>query len=303
MQEKSSKNTKLPPKVSVIIPCYKAAKYIEQTVVSVLDQTTNDFEVIVVVDGSPENETEILERLKAKDDRIKILVQENEGVSRARNNGFSVCKGEYISFLDSDDIWLPNRLEKLMVKMNQGNFGLVQSDIEVIDETGEKKGEIKHGKEGSVLDDLLLWNGDVINAPSSTLIKRMVLEDVGLFDEDLSTAADQELWFRIASKYNVGLVAEPLSFYRKHDSNMSSNISLLERDHLKAYQKAEKLNLFKSSAFRNQCFSNMTMIIAACWMGDGNNWLRGLRLLMKALLIYPKNFTKLLMKIKKKIIQ
>ncbi|MEP4093187.1 glycosyltransferase [Reichenbachiella sp.] len=301
MPDESSKSFKNEKLVSVVIPCYKAEKYIETTVVSVLEQTYQNLEVIVVIDGSPENEIEVLEGLSKRDLRLKVIEQKNLGVSQARNNGYKVTKGDYISFLDSDDVWLPSRLEKLINKFENGNFGLVQSDVEVIDQNGRRTGEIKHGKEGNVLEDLLLWNGDVINAPSSVLVKREALEEVGLFDHELSTAADQELWFRIASKYEVGLVSEPLSYYRKHEENMSSNISLLEKDHLIAYKKAEKNGLFKSNSFKNQCFSNMTMIIAACWIGDGKDFAKGLKLLIKSILLYPPNSFKLMSIMKERL--
>src|SRR5215467_10383964 len=100
------------PSVSVIVPAYKAGKYIEATIRSVLAQSWRDFELIVVDDGSPDDQEEIVKRLATEDNRIRYVKQQNAGVSAARNNGYELSKGKYLAFLDADDTWLNDNLSR-----------------------------------------------------------------------------------------------------------------------------------------------------------------------------------------------
>lgn len=286
------------PLVSVIIPAYKAGQYLEETVQSVLNQTHRNLELIIVDDGSPDNQAEAVAPLVASDDRIQYIKQKNGGVSSARNHGFRLCKGEYIAFLDADDIWLPNNLAIKIAKFeSDAEYGLVHSDKAIMDGQSKLTGEIKHGKEGHILEDLLLWNGTCIPTPSSILVKREVVEKVGGFDLELSNAADQEFFFRVSNHYKVGRVSEVTWWYRVHDSNMHSNIPVMEKDALLAYQRAEENKLFKSKQFRNLCFSNMYMIVGASWWGDAGNKWKGFKYLLKAIWTYPPSIKKVFRKI------
>ena len=280
----------MPPNsfVSVIIPAYKAGQYIEETVRAVLAQTHRHFELIIVDDGSPDDQATVIEALAAEDERIQYIKQENGGVSSARNHGYRLSKGDFLAFLDADDTWLPSNLEKKLAKFaSDSEFGLVHSDMAIMDGNSKLTGVIKSGKEGYILDDLLSWNGTCIPTPSSILVKREVLEKVGAFDLQLSNAADQEFFFRVAKDYKIGRVPEVTWWYRVHDNNMHSNIPVMERDALLAYQRAEEHQLFKSKKFRNLCFSNMYMIMGASWWGDGQSKINGLKYLLKAIWTYP----------------
>lgn len=271
------------PLVSIIIPAYKAADYIEETINSVLQQTYQNLELIVVDDGSPDHQDDLIWPYVEADKRVQYVQQQNSGVSVARNNGFSQCKGDFIAFLDADDVWLPNNLEKKLALFAQDpELGLVHSDLAVIDADSKLTGETKSGKEGYILDDLLAWNGTCIPTPSSILVKREVVEKVGGFDRQLSNAADQEFFFRVANAYKIGRVPEVTWHYRVHDNNMHSNIAVMEKDSLLAYQRAEENKLFKTKAFRNQCFANMYWIVGASWWGDGHSKAKGMRYLLKA---------------------
>ena len=280
----------MPPNsfVSVIIPAYKAGQYIEETVRAVLAQTHRHFELIIVDDGSPDDQATVIEALAAEDERIQFIKQENGGVSSARNHGYRLSKGDFLAFLDADDTWLPSNLEKKLAKFaSDSEFGLVHSDMAIMDGNSKLTGVIKSGKEGYILDDLLSWNGTCIPTPSSILVKREVLEKVGAFDLQLSNAADQEFFFRVAKDYKIGRVPEVTWWYRVHDNNMHSNIPVMERDALLAYQRAEEHQLFKSKKFRNLCFSNMYMIMGASWWGDGQSKINGLKYLLKAIWTHP----------------
>ena len=195
--------------ITVIIPAFKAGNYIKETIQGVLDQTHTNFELIIVDDGSPDDQAEVIIPLAKEDDRIQYIKQKNAGVSSARNHGYRLSKGDYLAFLDADDIWLPNNLEKKLAKFaNDSAVGLVHSDMAIMDGNSKLTGEIKSGKEGAILDDLLAWNGTCIPTPSSILVKREVLEKVGGFDLELSNAADQEFFFRVAQNYKIGRVPE-----------------------------------------------------------------------------------------------
>ncbi|MCH2043273.1 MAG: glycosyltransferase [Saprospiraceae bacterium] len=286
--------------VSIIIPAYKAARYIEETIRSVFTQTHQHLEIIVVDDGSPDNQEEVIQKLIQEDSRLQYVKQTNAGVASARNHGFKLSKGTYLAFLDADDVWLPENLEKKLAKFTSDTaLGLVHSDMAIMDEHSVRTGETKQGKEGYLLEDLLAWNGTCVPTPSSILVKREVIEKVGGFDLELSNAADQEFFFRVANKYKIGRVPEVTWQYRVHSNNMHSNIALMEKDELIAYKRADENKLFKSPKFRRQCYSNMYMIVGASWWGDGNNKWKGFKYLCKAMWIYPPSIKKIIKKFTK----
>jgi glycosyltransferase involved in cell wall biosynthesis len=284
--------------VSVIIPAYKAGQYIKETIQGVLDQTHTNFELIIIDDGSPDNQADVIAPIAASDPRIQYIKQKNGGVSSARNHGYRLSKGSFLAFLDADDIWLPNNLELKLAKFSSDTaLGLIHSDMAIMDGNSKLTGETKSGKEGHILDDLLSWNGTCVPTPSSILVKREVVEKVGNFDLKLSNAADQEFFFRVAKAYKIGRVPAITWWYRVHDNQMHSNIPVMEKDALLAYQRAEEHGLFKSKSFRNECFANMYLIMGASWWGDGQNKLKGLQYIFKAILIYPSTIGKLFKKV------
>ena len=259
------------PIVSIIIPAYNAEKFIGETIESVSHQSLSEWEMWIIDDGSTDQTVDIVS-LYIHDPRIHLISKKNEGVSIARNIGFQHAKGTYVAFLDADDSWLETRLEK-MVALFRTNpaLGLVHSHMQVIDEHSYPQETIYKGKEGYILDSLLLWEECNIPAPSSILVKREVVDRVGGFSTKLSTAADQEFFFRVAALYEIGMVPEVLGLYRIHGQNMHSNILRMEKDHLRAYQLAEDNKLFKSKAFKDKCYANLYMILGGSWWVNGRN--------------------------------
>jgi glycosyltransferase involved in cell wall biosynthesis len=286
------------PLVSVIIPVYNGANYIAETIDSVLHQPVRDLEIIVVDDGSTDHLKEVLEQFIAKN-QIVYISQVNQGVSIARNHGYRKSRGQYIAFLDADDVWLNDNLETKLNKFESGEFGLVHSDAFVINEHSSKLQQMLCGKEGNLLEDMLAWNGTQVPGPSSILIKREVIEEIGLFDEQLSTSADQDFFIRVAARYKIGRVDKPTWMYRIHGNNMHKNIARMEHDVLRVFDKANKANLFCTSSFKRKCFSQMYLILAASWAGDGKNFKRGFYFLIKAVATNPgviMNVTKRIIK-------
>lgn len=282
--------------ISIIIPAYNAEKFIRETVNSVLAQTFTDFEIIVSDDGSTDSTATIISGFD--DPRIKYLHSPNAGVSTARNKGAALATGDYLAFIDADDLFYPENLnKKIQFLKSHPEFDLVFADCDIIDENGNKTGEQLTGNDEDVLTNLLLWNNTVIPGPSSILVSHKAYGQTGGFDAKFSTAADQDFFFRIAAEFRCGRIPEPLTAYRKHGSNMHMNIALMERDHIGVYRKAAENNLFPDSRFRIKCFANLYMILAGSWWVNGNNKLRGLYFMMRSVSLQPSMIFRLIKKI------
>ena len=283
------------PLISILIPAYNAEKYISETITSVLNQTYSKFELIVVDDGSTDNTAKITENFCDNDTRVKLVKQNNAGVSVARNTAFSISKGEYISYLDADDIWEPFNLELWLKKFSEDlELGIVHSDCGSIDENSNKLDYFYNGKEGYIIDELLL-GGQLINGTSGSLIKREIIEHEGGYDSELSTCADQEFFFRIAKKNKVGRVSVVTWYYRFHSNNMHSNLELNERDTILAHKKAKKNKLYKSEIFRMQCYSNMYYMLAGLFLSSPKK-IKFVKYLLLSILYYPPVLKKIILK-------
>lgn len=236
------------PKVSVVIPSYNRADFVAETIRSVLDQTYQDFEIIVVDDGSTDNTKEIVDSFK--DPRIKYIYQENRGASGARNTGINASIGEYIAFLDSDDIYLPNKLE-MDIRMvdSDHNIGIVCSDAYIFDsETGEiyrrywqknpYLGPFDPQTASKNALKLLLSRGCFIKG-STPLVRRAVFKAVGLFDESIRHSQDWEMWIRILahSRYTVGIINLPLVKCRRHSASLTTNAKARIEGHIQVFKK------------------------------------------------------------------
>lgn len=272
------------PLVSVVIPNYNYAQYISETIESVLGQTYANLEVIVVDDESTDGSLDVLIKFA---DRITIIEQKNQGVSRARNNGAAKAGGEFLAFLDADDIWLPEKIERQMQRFNdEPELGMVHCSMTYIDPGGNVCGENRDGMEGFVADELLKFErGVVVGVGSTSLMPRTVFEELGGFDHRLSTAADWDLSYRLASKYKIGFVAAPLVLYRVHSSNMHGNIQVMEHDMLLGFEKA-----FAGETARQKraCYANLYKTLAGSYFRSGK-YLSFARTAVQSLFNNPRN--------------
>ena len=219
------------PKVSVIIPTYNRGNFIVSTIESVLSQSYRDFEVIVVDDGSTDDTRAQLEKFNHQ---IKYLYQQNQGVSATRNTGIRLAQGEYIAFLDSDDLWLADKLMiQTQILDNDPGIGLTYSRVVIQDENGIVRGMKPQKPSGSNFQELLEQGGDY---PTSTvMVKKICFNQAGLFDEQFSILEDFDMWLRISRNYRTFAFTEkPLAIYRRHSEN-----SIL--DELKVYEFQVKL--------------------------------------------------------------
>jgi glycosyltransferase involved in cell wall biosynthesis len=215
------------PIVSVIIPTYNRAHLIVRAIRSVLNQTYQDFEIIVIDDGSTDNTEEIIRGFKDKKVKYIKKYKENKGSSIARNIGIKVARGKYIAFLDSDDEWLPEKLDK-QIKVLQSEspeVGVVYSNLCYMDENGKSMNKLRNPKkEGYIYEDL--FGKNYVGTDSTLLIRKECFHRVGLFDDLLNTQQDWDMWIRIAKYYRFALIKVPLVKYRLHSNQISRNLEL-----------------------------------------------------------------------------
>jgi glycosyltransferase involved in cell wall biosynthesis len=210
------------PKVSVIIPTYNAMSYLPSAIESVLRQTFSNFELIIVDDGSTDRTVEWASGLT--DARVKVILQDNYGSARARNQGIAIADGEYIALLDADDVWESSKLEKQVRFLDENpEIGIVDTWTLLIEDSGQSTGKIVVSKATKDVWQQLVQFQPVCACDSTPLIRRECFEIVGLFDENLLFLEDLDLWIRLASRFNFGVIKEPLVRYRQHSGSKSSN--------------------------------------------------------------------------------
>ena len=215
------------PRVSVVIPAYNASQTLKATVKSVFDQTFQDFEIIIVDDGSTKDNTLELARSIAREDaRVQVISQANGGVSSARNAGIEVAVGEYVALLDADDLWVAHKLERqLEIFESDETVTAMQSGAYFVNNNLEIVSVRRCFESKDVLLETLLFQ-NLPNAMSTTIIKRGVFEKIGYFDVDLPILEDWEFMIRLARFCNLKTLAEPLSLYRVHPNNRSKDLAI-----------------------------------------------------------------------------
>jgi len=224
----------MPPLVSVIIPTYNRNAMVREAVASVLAQSYRDFELIVVDDGSTDGTAEDLHsRFGAS---IRVMQQPRRGVAAARNQGVRVARGDYIAFLDSDDTWLPRKLERQMEFMVAGDRRISQTD-EIWIRNGRRVNPMKKHRKSS---------GDVFRAslelclvsPSAVILTCELFDAVGGFDDSFDVCEDYDLWLRIAQTQDIDLLPEPLVVKRGgHADQLSRSTWGLDRFRVRALKK------------------------------------------------------------------
>ena len=230
----------LPILISVIIPAYNIDKYLAEALDSVLAQIYPHFEVMIVNDGSTDRTLEIAQEYAAKDDRIRVISQPNQGVSLARNQGIRETTGELVAFLDGDDRWHP---DKLNVHINHfrsfgqnaksdeaKSLGISFAKVTFITSDGSYTQQYSNSKLTNLNpEDFYIEN--LVVTPSNVVIRRSILDLVGYFSPELSGSADQELFFRMVWS---GAIAEGLDTvlveYRTVEEGMSANLYRMEEN-------------------------------------------------------------------------
>jgi glycosyltransferase involved in cell wall biosynthesis len=211
------------PLVSVVIASYNCGRFLAGAIESVLAQTFTDHEITIVDDGSTDDTERVIQPYRL-DARFRYLRTDHFGQPAAKNVGIRRARGRYVAFLDADDLWLPTKLEKQveLFERSRTELGVVYCRRRWIDEGGrELDREERQPQRGDVL--ARLFHRPFI-CFSSSMIRRTVLDDVGLFDESIPMAIDYDLWLRIGLKYHFDYVDERLVMYRTGHGNLSSRL-------------------------------------------------------------------------------
>ena len=207
--------------MTVVIPAFQAAAFLEPALVSAAAQTHRDIEILVVDDGSTDDTTSIAEAFARRDDRLRVLRQENRGVSAARNHGIAEATGEFLALLDSDDEWLPNKLERQLREFARGaRIAAVGCLMEYVSSHGKAlgvSGETSRGRQRDIAGAQFMPF-----AGSALLVPTALVREVGGFDESLSQAEDLDLLSKLARHGTVITVPEVLGRYRIHAESASA---------------------------------------------------------------------------------
>ncbi len=220
-------------KISVVIPTFNRISLVARAIDSVLKQSLNPYEIIVVDDGSDDGTSEMIQN---KYKSIKLIQQQNNGVSAARNNGIKHAKGDWIALLDSDDEWTEKKLENQvdrLIKTPEYDFChtneiWIRNGVRV----NQRK---KHEKYGGYIFDKCL---DICRiSPSSVLFRKNILDHVGWFDDQLPVCEDYDLWLRITAEYRILFIDDPLIIkYGGHDDQLSHGVEGIEFFRIKSLE-------------------------------------------------------------------
>lgn len=244
------------PVVSIIIPAYNYAHYISETLDSALSARGVECEIIVVDDGSTDDTAAVL---RSFENRIRYIYQENQGLSAARNTGIRESRGEFLVFLDADDLLRPEMVERSLTALREmgDSFALIAHISDVIDSRGEPiptRTKFPSEDVEITLLDLLIMN----RFPTFVLVRKKVFSEVGYFDTELKASEDRDMWIRIARNHRIWRLGSVLSSVRKHGTNMSENVvrqaACIRQVHKKAWKEGhltgwEKVYWLKIKSF------------------------------------------------------
>jgi glycosyltransferase involved in cell wall biosynthesis len=288
-------------KVSVIIPIYNGAKHIEACLHSVLQQEFQNFEVLIINDGSTDATNSVCQEFiqsNSLESKYRVISVPNSGVSSARNIGLSQASGEYVAFLDSDDIWSPHKLgaQVSFLESNSDYIGCITSFYLFTDVDGHnpKAGRLISHKDLNSLKNgwlSLEGNGGLI---SSTLLYKRKNEI--RFDLKLSTAADLDFFFQLCEKGQVAILDNPLVKYRVHDNQMHRNSSQFLHDYFLLMSKIQDPFLAK----KKKGYVGNAYAMAALLELSAGNLQKSRRMLIKSILNRPSSFVRIIFFVTKK---
>lgn len=223
------------PTVSIVLPTFNRVRFLRPTVESAFAQTFTDWELIIADDGSEADTREYLRGLSSEP-RVKLLWLSHTGIPAiVRNAALSEARGEYVAFLDSDDLWAPQKLQRQVEALGKVGCSWIYTAFSQIDESGQPLSEEVHRRwvpyQGPVFERVV--TGEVsIRTPSVLAVRELVMR-LGGFDETIPSAEDYDLWMRIALESDLALIDEPLVYVRRHNENHSRtwHTAYLGREH------------------------------------------------------------------------
>ncbi|MEO1395326.1 MAG: glycosyltransferase family A protein [Cyanobacteria bacterium J06634_5] len=277
------------PEVSIVIPAYNAMEYLPHTVESVLQQTFRDFEVVIVNDGSTDNIKYWFDQA-VRDPRFRLISQENQGIAGARNAGIANTQGEFIAFLDADDLWHPSKLKKQVQALrNNPDVGLAYTWLQYTDEHAIPTGRVVTSSfQGDVWKQLTAFN--FVGCGSNAMVRRTCFKAVGNFDHSLgSYVEDWDMWLRIAKHSPFAVIKEPLVYNRKHADSCSTHWQKMEESYTKVIEKAFTAAPPQLLTLKRRSYSHASLCLA--WkvlQGKQKNYKTALSFWQKAFSTNPK---------------
>lgn len=257
------------PLISVIIPTYNSARFLSRTIESVLRQTWQHFELIIVDDASTDGTIDVVRAFAEKDHRIKFVALDKNtgGPVRPTNKGLEMAQGAYIAFLDHDDEWLPEKLDEqlLLLRSSAHTLGGVVCDVLFSSEDKPYRFPEYPTKESSLIAMLC---ADFFFNFSILLIPREVFENVGFLDENFTLGADHDYYLRIARSYQIGVVRKPLLRYTIHVQNLSRSALSMKN----SIADLELLLDKHSDLFARypECHCHRLIQLGSAWISVGN---------------------------------
>jgi glycosyltransferase involved in cell wall biosynthesis len=270
------------PLVSAIIPACNAARFIGDALSSVRAQSYAPVECIVVDDGSTDDTAAIVERFGGG---VRLERRANGGVASARNHGTRCAQGELLAFLDADDLWLPDKLERQVELFRRTpGLGLAYGAAYVVDQDLRPIGLLQAAAPADALRNTLLMELPIMPISMTGMVPARVFLELGGFDERLSTSADADFACRLAARYPVDAVREPVALYRQHDDQMHAQPTRMEHDMLRILQRFfgddapdASLRPYRRRAYAN-LYATLAIAFAArgAWGRSGANLARAL---------------------------
>jgi glycosyltransferase involved in cell wall biosynthesis len=274
--------------VSVVVPCYNMAHYLQKAIASIRMQAWPDLEIIAVDDGSTDDTVEILRRLNGID--LRVLRQNNQGPSAARNLGISASRGKWIAFLDADDYWLPSKLKIQMETLTKEPEVAFCYGAAICLDSSNSEHVRDPDKSGEDIFWDLLWGSQLLL--SSAILRRDCFDQAGSFDPQLRMGEDWDMFLRIAARWKGCYVQKPLMVYRISEQKNKYSSELLERCTLRVMnrlfsrrdweKKAPELDLY-----RRQLFAWHFSVLAKSHLGQ-KRYLPFLKLALAAMYTHPK---------------
>lgn len=276
------------PLISVIIPAYNAERTIAETIQSLQRQTCSDFELIVINDGSTDRTLDVLESLQ--EPRLKVYSYENGGLPTARNRGMARATGEYLSFIDADDLWTRDKLEaQVQALHSHPEAGVAYSWTAFINEHSEyiySREPMYY--EGNVYPHLLLSN--FISSGSNIMVRRSLAEQVGEFDPTLRSAEDWDYYIRLATVTSFVVVPQYHILYRRTAQSMTSKVDVMEKYIMTVLERAFAAAPPEYQSLRQRSLaSNYRFLAQLCIAhgGDREGVKQAIARLVKAIRLYP----------------
>lgn len=278
-------------KVSVIMPVFNAEKYLEDAIKSVLSQTYKNIELVIVNDGSIDNTESIVQKY-LDNKNIVYIKQDNRGLPSARNTGIKNSTGELIAFLDSDDLWYPNKVEEQVKYFEKHkDVYLIHTAFNMLigDKIYPRPLKLRlpilnmfyslH-VQGHVYDRIILNN---FIGVLTVMIKREAINEVGYFDETMWTGEDWDLWIRVSKKYKIGFINKPLAVYRYNIDGMSKNIEKWANAVKNVINKHYSAgNISYDKYYKVMLHFNVNVGLAYCLQGNHNEFKKRLKLVIKS---------------------